>query len=58
MNVSTAVFDAMTSCTNSMPSHCAKSRPPEPVMAMVITSSPNSSAAFSSTSTMVARTSA
>ena len=58
MKVSTAVFEAMTSCTNSMPSHCASSRPPDPVMAMVMRSAPKSAAASESTSTMVARTSA
>ena len=58
MNVSTAVLEAMTSCTNSMPSHCASRSPPEPVMAIVMRSSPKSAAAASSTSTMVARTSA
>ena len=36
MKVSTAVLVAMTSWTNSMSSHWAKSKPPEPVMAMVI----------------------
>ena len=58
MKVSTAVLLAMTSCTNSMPSHWAKSKPPDPVMAMVMRLSPKSRAASDSTSTMVARTSA
>ena len=58
MKVSTAVLDAMTSCTNSMPSHWDSSRPPEPVMAMVMASSGNWAAASRSTSMMVARASA
>ena len=35
-----AVFDAMTSCTKSTSSPLARSRPPEPVMAMVMGLSP------------------
>ena len=39
MKVSTAVFDAMTSCTKATSSHWDRSRPPDPVMAMVMVSS-------------------
>ncbi len=58
MKVSTAVLDAMTSWTKATPSHWDNSRPPEPVMAMVMASAGYASAASRSTSMMVARTSA
>ena len=41
-----------------MPSHCDRSRPPDPVIAMVMGSEGYASAAWRSTSMMVARTSA
>ena len=55
--VSTARLLAMTSCTNSRPSHCDRSRPPEPVMAQVICASGNSPAAPTKRSRAQARTS-
>ena len=58
MKVSTAVLDAITSCTNSIPSHWASSKPPDPVIAMVMRSFPKSAAASLKTSMIVARTSA
>ncbi len=57
ISASTACFDAMTSCTNSTPSHCASSMPPEPVMETRIGTLPRARSAFWNTCFAVAFTS-
>ena len=57
MSVSTARLLAMTSCTNSRPSHCESSRPPEPVIAQVMRASGSTLAAPTNKSRAQARTS-